>query len=149
MIFPCRFFVSPTMFSRMINIMSLSPTDFQDTPPSRTTRNSKHAIAGKSMLATLLRLAVTVELHATGQRLTGNPLVRQVAWLMATRELQPLTACVLAYCRLVDRCLIVSSPSPSPTRKPPQTRKPTIKTMSQLADYHATHKRSRRRPSAA
>lgn len=79
-----------------------TPTDSNDTPLPRDKHDRKRSAGGKSMLAPMLRLAVVVELHATGRVYSDNPLVGGIAWLTTTRELQPLTACVLAYSRLVD-----------------------------------------------
>ena len=82
----------------MITAPNLPPT-----PHPRDKRNSKRFVGHSQLRLSLVNLAVKVELHATGKLQSGIPLVRQLAWLAMACDLQPLVACMVGYCRMVDR----------------------------------------------
>ena len=92
-------------------------------------RNSGGCGGSGSILARLVKIAWQAELHATGKRISHNPIVCRVAAVIrggcgadlpprgvAAVPLQPLAAAVLCYCRLVDSVAMPRANRETPRR---------------------------------
>lgn len=105
----------------MVNNTHKSPLPKLPSTRQVATRHSKHATPLRPIRDTLLVLALRCELYArTGGLLDDascHPLVTAIATAINRRGWQPLTACIVAYCRYVDSALAIN-PGRKPLPKP-------------------------------